>query len=115
MASNQRASGLNWAIKPLVVEKYKLCEIYQTTCDLCRENFLVKNVYKWAKSSKERRNTIQEEVRLGRITMMSTPEMVDSLNVLIERRITINDNSVEQRISVGTAKSLIHWISQGQC
>ena len=75
---------------------------------MCREKYvLVKNVYKWAKLFKEGQNSIQDK---DRPTMVSTPEMVDSVNapILADRRVTIKDISKQLRIFVGTAHKIVH-------
>ena len=55
-------------------------------------------------NTKEGWNTIQDEARRGYCTIVSTPEMVDSVNVLIlaDRSVRIEDISEQQGISVGT-------------
>ena len=40
-------------------------------------------IYEWDKLFKEGQNSIQDEERPGKITLVSTPEMVDSVNALI--------------------------------
>ena len=47
------------------------------------KHVLVKNVYEWAKLFQEKRNSIKDEERPGRVTIASTREMVDSVNALI--------------------------------
>ena len=51
----------------------------------------VKNVYKWARLFKEGQNSIQDEDRHGRLTIVSIPEIVESVNALIlaNRRVII--------------------------
>ena len=63
---------------------------------------LCKNVYKCIKLSKEGQNCIQVKDRPSRSTMMSTPEMVDSVNALTlaDRKVIIEDISDQQGISV---------------
>ena len=59
---------------------------------MCMEkHVLVKHVYKWAKLFKEGSNNIQNEDSSERPTMVSTPEMGDSVNALIlaDRRVTL--------------------------
>ena len=68
-------------------------------------------------------NSIQGGDRPGRPTMASTPEMVDSVNMLIlpDRRISIENISKQLGISVDTAhkilpddlafsKVICHWV-----
>ena len=61
----------------------------QTTCDLWKcdvygEAYFSKkkkkNLYKWFKRFQEYRNCNEDEYKLGMSTMVSTPEMVDSVN-----------------------------------
>ena len=60
-------------------------------CVACNEKhfFSKKNVYKWTKFVKERRNSIKAENRLVRLTM---PDPVNAL-ISVDRRIILNDFS----------------------
>ena len=79
-------------------------DVYEEEC------FSKKNVYKWTKFYKEGQNTIEDEDRQGRPTMASTPEMEDSVNVLIlaVRKVTIEYISEQVGIFVSTAHEIMH-------
>ena len=67
---------------------------FNEECEMCTEKHIfVKNVLKWAKLLKEVRNSIRDESKPDRPAMLTTHEMVDSVNALIlpDRRITIED------------------------
>ena len=66
------------------------------------------NVDKCAELFKRSQNSIQDP---GRPTRENTPEMVDSVNVLIlaNRRVTIKDISEQLGISVGTAHKIVYY------
>ena len=70
----------------------------------------VKNVYKSAKLFKEGRNRIQDEDRLDRPTILSSSEMVDSVNVLMlaNRSATIEHIFEPLGFSVSTAHKIVH-------
>ena len=85
--------------------------------------FQSKDFYKWVKLFKESWNSIQDEVRPVKPTMVSPPEMLDSVNALIlaDRRIRIEDISEQLEISASTAHKIVHddfskvschWVSQ---
>ena len=68
------------------------------------KHVFIKNVYKWVKLFKSR-NFIQDEVRLGWPTRVSTLEMVDLVNALIlpYGTVTTGDIFEQMEISVGIA------------
>ena len=67
---------------------------------------------KWAKLFKEGQNSIQGEDRLSRSTLMSIPEMVDSVNALIltDRKVTIEDSSKQLGIFMDTPQKIALWV-----
>ena len=73
-------------------------------------SFSQKNVYKWGKLLKEDQNSIQDEDKPYRPTIVRTPEMVDSVNVLIwaDRGVTIEDIPEQLGISVSTEYKIVH-------
>ena len=79
-----------------------MCDVYGEAC------FTQKNAYKWAKLYKKGWNSIQDET--GRPTIVTSPEMVDSVNafILADRRVTIEDISEQLGIFVGTAYKIVH-------
>ena len=97
--------------KFLVAKKYKQCEIYRRMCDVyggaC---FHKKNVYKWAELFKEEQNSIQDDYQPGRLTVASTPEVVDSVNavILVGRRVMTEEISEQLRISVCTVHKNVY-------
>ena len=52
-----------------------------------------KMVYKWAKLFKEGQNSVEDEDRPGRPTEVRSPEVIKSVNDLIQsdRRVTVED------------------------
>lgn len=98
-------------IKFLVAEECKPVEIhrrmstvYGATC------FSRKNVYKWAKLFKEGRSSVEDEDRPGRPTEVRSPEVIESVNDLIQsdRRVTVDDIARTLSLSVGTAHKIVH-------
>ncbi|BFZ25935.1 hypothetical protein BsWGS_28974 [Bradybaena similaris] len=98
-------------IKFLVAEECKPVEIhrimstvYGATC------FSRKNVYKWAKLFKEGRSSVEDEDRPGRPTEVRSPEVIGSVNDLIQsdRRVTVDDIARTLSLSVGTAHKIVH-------
>ena len=80
-------------------------------CDVSGEAcFSKKKVYKLAKLFKEDWNSIQDEDRQVRPPMVSSPEMVDSVNALFlaNRRVTIENISEHLGISVITTHKIVH-------
>ena len=65
----------------------RMSTVYGVTC------FSRKNVYKWAKWFKERRKNVENEDRPGRPTEVKSPEVIKSVNDLIQsnRRVTVDD------------------------
>ena len=98
-------------IKFLVAEGCKAVEIHRrmstvhgATC------FSRKNVYKWAKLFKEGRRSVEDEDRPGRPTEVRSPEVIKSVNDLIQsnRRVTVDDIARTLNLSVGTALKIVH-------
>ena len=94
---------------------------------LHRSIFLSKNVYRWAKLFKGW-YSIQDEKRPDRPTIVSTPEMVYSVNefILADRRVATENISEQWGISEGTAHKIVYddlafskvscwWFSPGLC
>ena len=69
--------GKQGSLKSVISHYRGMCDVYKEAC------FSQKNVYRWAKLFKDIQNSIQDEDRSGRPTMVSSPEIVDSVNVLI--------------------------------
>ena len=69
-----------------------------------------KNVYKWAKLFKEGRRSVEDEDRPGRPTEVRSPEVIKSVNDLIQsnRRVTVDDIARTLSLSVGTAHKIVH-------
>ena len=78
--------------------------MYEEAC------FSQRNFYKWAILFKEIQNSIQDEDRPGSPIIVSTPEIVDSVKVLIltDRKVTIENISEELGISVGTTHKIVY-------
>ncbi|BFZ15149.1 hypothetical protein BsWGS_18188 [Bradybaena similaris] len=78
--------------------------VYGATC------FSRKNVYKWAKLFKEGRSSVEDEDRPGRPTELRSPEVIESVNDLIQsdRRVTVDDIARTLSLSVGTRKEQTH-------
>ena len=57
------------------------------------KHVFVQNAYKWVKMLKEFQNSIQDEDKPDKSTIVSTSEMVDSIRVpnLSDRRVTTED------------------------
>ena len=82
MAENQKESSSleqRTVIKSLVAEKCKRWEIYWRMWDVCGETCFGKNHYKMAELIKVLNSILDEH----RLTMACTPEIVDSVSVLI--------------------------------
>ena len=89
-------------------------------------HIFAKDVYKWANLVKEGKNSIQDKYRTGRRTKTSTPEMMDSSNVLIfldknynrrnfwmtEKFFGCNTQSIHDDLDF--SKVSCCWISPGQ-
>ena len=112
MAANQTECfqlEQRFIMKYLAIEKCKPREIYRWMCvvygEVCSNK--KKGYFDFIKS----RNSIQDEDRLDRLTMVSTLEMNDSVNVLIlsDRRVTIEGISKKQRISMDTNTQNYAW------
>ncbi|XP_076445767.1 protein GVQW3-like [Babylonia areolata] len=78
--------------------------VYGATC------FSRKNVYKWAKLFKKGRSSVEDEDRPGRPTEVRSPEVIESVNDLIQsdRRVTVDDIARTLSLSVGTAHKIVH-------
>ena len=72
--------------------------------------FQPKNVYKSAKLFKKGRSSIENEDRPGRPTEVRSPEVIESVNDLIQsdRRVTVDDITRTLSLSVGTAHKIVH-------
>ena len=75
---------------------------------MCTE--ILTNVYKWAELYLKGLNSIQDEGSLSKPTMVSPPELVDSVNALIlaDRKFTIGVISEHLRISVSKVDTIVH-------
>ncbi|XP_042150143.1 histone-lysine N-methyltransferase SETMAR-like, partial [Ixodes scapularis] len=72
--------------------------------------FSQKNVCKWAKLFKEGRSSVEDEDRHGRPTEVRSPEVIESVNDLIQsdRRVTEDGIARTLSLSVGTAHKIVH-------
>ena len=59
---------------------------------------------------KERWNSVEDEDRPGRPTEVRSPEVIESVNDLIQsdRRVTVNDIARTLSLSIGTAHKVFH-------
>ena len=112
MANQEACSRIEQqsVIKFLVAEGCKLVEIhrrmstmYDATC------FSQKNVYKWAKLFKGQ-SSVEDEDRPERPTEVRSPEVIESVNDLIQsdRKVTVDDIARTLSLSVGTARKILH-------
>ncbi|BFZ19333.1 hypothetical protein BsWGS_22372 [Bradybaena similaris] len=96
-------------IKFLVAEECKPVEIHRrmSTVDGAK-CFSRKNVYKWAQLFKGR-SSVEDEDRPGRPTEVRSPEVIESVNDLIQsdRRVTVDDIARTLSLSVGTDAGVI--------
>ena len=72
--------------------------------------FSRKNVYNWDKLFKEGRRNDEDEDRPGRPTEVRSPEVIKSVNDIIQsnRRVTVDDTARTLSLSVGTAHKIVH-------
>ena len=65
------------------------------------------NVYKWAKLFKEGRKSVEDEDRPGRPTEVRSPEVIKSVNDLIQsnRKVTVDD--IARTLSFYVGKALL--------
>ena len=98
------------AIKFLLAEKRKTCEIYRRICDVLGETYFCKQMFTNGLDCFKKFEIDEDWPRW--LTIAITPEMTDSVNALTltERRFVEEEISAPRGISVGTANKIVHYI-----